>query len=176
MAKRADSDRLNVWHDATLVGELWRDGQDRIGFAFHPEWLQHGFGIGRVLPLREDISSPPTGKLTPGSPTSCPKARPANESCATSAWPTTTSHCFERSAAIAPARSLSCRSTSRRTRAAAQMYWMIARFTECLSSAARANCNGLLQVAAYPLDYPWPAPRSSVRCLSAMATISCRAA
>jgi len=62
MAKRADSDRLNVWHDATLVGELWRDGQDRIGFAFHPEWLQHGFGIGRVLPLREDIFEPADGQ------------------------------------------------------------------------------------------------------------------
>lgn len=62
MAMRADSDRLNVWHDGELVGELWRDGQDRIGFTYHPDWLEHGFRIGHVLPLQEDAFEPTDGK------------------------------------------------------------------------------------------------------------------
>lgn len=54
MTTRADPDRLGVWHAGREVGELWRDGQDRIGFAYHAGWLEDGFAIGRVLPLRSE--------------------------------------------------------------------------------------------------------------------------
>ena len=62
MATRADSDRLNVWHAGQLAGELWRDGQDRIGFAYHPDWLEHGFRIGHILPLQTEPFRPKDGK------------------------------------------------------------------------------------------------------------------
>ncbi|MFU8878579.1 MAG: type II toxin-antitoxin system HipA family toxin [Wenzhouxiangellaceae bacterium] len=62
MATPADSDRLGVWHADRVVGELWRDGQDRIGFAYHPEWLEQGFRIGNVLPLQTGAFAPADGK------------------------------------------------------------------------------------------------------------------
>lgn len=62
MATRADSDRLGVWHAGRMVGELWRDGQDRIGFAYHRDWLEHGFRIGNVLPLQTGVFAPADGK------------------------------------------------------------------------------------------------------------------
>jgi len=62
MTTRADSDRLNVWHNGQLVGELWRDGQDRIGFGYDADWLEHGFRIGRVLPLKTEPFAPEDGK------------------------------------------------------------------------------------------------------------------
>ena len=58
MAMPLDSERLNAWHEGRLVGELWRDEQDRIGFAYHPEWLEDGFRIGHVLPLQSDPFAP----------------------------------------------------------------------------------------------------------------------
>lgn len=62
MATRADSDRLGVWHAGRVVGELWRDGQDRIGFTYHRDWLEHGFRIGNVLPLQTGVFAPADGK------------------------------------------------------------------------------------------------------------------
>ncbi len=58
MANPSDSDRLNVWHAESLVGQLWRDGQDRIGFAYHPDWIESGFRIGHVLPLQAEPFTP----------------------------------------------------------------------------------------------------------------------
>lgn len=62
MAKRADSDRLGVWHADCVAGELWRDAQDRIGFAYHRDWLEHGFRIGNVLSLQTGAFAPADGK------------------------------------------------------------------------------------------------------------------
>jgi len=62
MTTQADSDRLSVWHKGKLAGELWRDSQDRIGFAYHPDWLEHGFRIGHVLSLQEEAFEPAGGK------------------------------------------------------------------------------------------------------------------
>ncbi|WP_223846327.1 type II toxin-antitoxin system HipA family toxin [Wenzhouxiangella sp. AB-CW3] len=50
----AEQNRLDVWHADRLVGGLWRDRQDRIGFAYDPGWLRQGFRIGHVLPLQEE--------------------------------------------------------------------------------------------------------------------------
>lgn len=58
MANAADPDRLVVWHARSRVGELWRDGLDRIGFVYCPEWLEHGFGVGQILPLRQQPFEP----------------------------------------------------------------------------------------------------------------------
>jgi serine/threonine-protein kinase HipA len=46
-----DPDALHVWHGGRLVGFLWRDGQDRIGFRYDQEWQKTGFALGRQLPL-----------------------------------------------------------------------------------------------------------------------------
>jgi len=62
MATRADSDRLGVWHAGRMVGELWRDGQDRIGFTYQRDWLEHGFRIGNVLPLQTGVFAPADAK------------------------------------------------------------------------------------------------------------------
>jgi serine/threonine-protein kinase HipA len=62
MTTRAETDRLGVWHAGAFVGELWRDGQDRIGFAYDTNWLEHGFPIGRVLPLRKQVFEPAEGR------------------------------------------------------------------------------------------------------------------
>ena len=62
MATRTDSDRMGVWHAARQVGALWRDGQDRIGFAYEPEWLNQGFRIGHVLPLQASPFEPADAK------------------------------------------------------------------------------------------------------------------
>ncbi len=62
MATRSDPDRLGVWHAGQSVGELWRDEQDRIGFAYHPGWLEQGFPIGHILPLRPSAFDATGGK------------------------------------------------------------------------------------------------------------------
>ncbi|NEZ04277.1 type II toxin-antitoxin system HipA family toxin [Wenzhouxiangella sp. XN201] len=62
MTNQADPDRLNIWHAGRLVGELWRDRQDRIGFAYATDWLDHGFRIGHVLPLQPDPFAPEDGQ------------------------------------------------------------------------------------------------------------------
>lgn len=62
MTTRADPDRLCVWHAGREVGELWRDRQDRLGFAYHPEWIDDGFPIGHVLPLRPEPFQPKDGQ------------------------------------------------------------------------------------------------------------------
>lgn len=62
MMTKADPDRLNVWQAGRRVGELWRDRQDRIGFAYHPEWIEHGFRLGRVLPRRAESFTPEDGR------------------------------------------------------------------------------------------------------------------
>ena len=56
-----DPDRLKIWHTGSLVGELWRDRQDRIGFSYGADWLAQGFGISRVLPLRPEPFEPEEG-------------------------------------------------------------------------------------------------------------------
>lgn len=62
MAMQADPDRLGVWHAGEFVGELWRDRQDRIGFAYHPDWLENGFRIGHILPLQANGFEPADGR------------------------------------------------------------------------------------------------------------------
>ena len=62
MTTPADVDRLGVWHTGLKVGELWRDGQDRMGFMYQSDWLERGFRIGRVLPLAPDSFTPAEGK------------------------------------------------------------------------------------------------------------------
>lgn len=61
MTTRADPDRLCVWHAGRQVGELWRDRQDRLGFTYRPEWIDEGFPVGHVLPLRREPFQPEDG-------------------------------------------------------------------------------------------------------------------
>ena len=51
-----------MWQAGQLSGELCRDGQDRIGFAYHPDWLEHGFRVGHILPLQTEPFRPEAGK------------------------------------------------------------------------------------------------------------------
>ncbi len=48
----SDADRLSVWYEQRLVGELWRDPLGRIGFHYDPSWITSGgFAVSRSLPL-----------------------------------------------------------------------------------------------------------------------------
>lgn len=53
-----DEDSLNVWFGDRLVGYLWRDGSDRLGFQYAPEWLPNGFRLSVQLPLRAEPYGP----------------------------------------------------------------------------------------------------------------------
>ena len=58
----SDSDRLNVWHEQRLVGELWRNQIGAIGFRYAPEWSAgSGFAVSRSLPLADREFAPEEG-------------------------------------------------------------------------------------------------------------------
>ena len=61
MTWSTDPDRLNVWHSGSLIGGLWRDRQDRIGFSYSADWLAQGFRVGRLLPLKPEPFAPEEG-------------------------------------------------------------------------------------------------------------------
>ena len=54
-----DADRLNVWYEDRLVGNLWRNPAGAIGFRYETNWIDSGgFPISCSLPLALDgISS-----------------------------------------------------------------------------------------------------------------------
>ncbi|MEX0732336.1 MAG: type II toxin-antitoxin system HipA family toxin [Aquisalimonadaceae bacterium] len=56
-----DPDSLNVWHGDTLVGHLWRDAQDRLGFGYNKDWVEQGFPLSHTLPLRSERFPPNDG-------------------------------------------------------------------------------------------------------------------
>ena len=49
---------LNVWYETQLVGQLWRDELNKIGFRYDIDWLQNGFAISQQLPLTNKEYSP----------------------------------------------------------------------------------------------------------------------
>lgn len=53
-----DPDGLNVWHEGRLVGYLWRDAYNRMGFRYDARWLDDGFRISVRLPLRTEPFPP----------------------------------------------------------------------------------------------------------------------
>ena len=56
-----DSDaRLRVWHEDRLVGRLWRNAANEIGFQYCDEWLNSDdkFAISASLPLSREPCSP----------------------------------------------------------------------------------------------------------------------
>ncbi len=54
-----DPDGLNVWNENTLVGHLWRNPVDYIGFRYDADWIAaDGFAISQTLPLRAEEFSP----------------------------------------------------------------------------------------------------------------------
>ena len=56
-----DSDaRLRVWHENRLVGRLWRNAANEIGFQYCDEWLNSDdkFAISASLPLSRESCSP----------------------------------------------------------------------------------------------------------------------
>ena len=56
-----DPDQLNVWYETRLVGHLWRDSRDRLGFVYDSKWVESGFPLSRSLPLQEGDFDPDTG-------------------------------------------------------------------------------------------------------------------
>ncbi len=58
-----DTDELNLWYEQQLVGYIWRNDLDRIGFRYDNAWLkdESRFAISLQLPLREDEFSPDEG-------------------------------------------------------------------------------------------------------------------
>lgn len=58
-----DLDELNLWHEQQLVGYIWRNDLDRIGFCYDKDWLtsQSPFPLSLKLPLREKEYSPDVG-------------------------------------------------------------------------------------------------------------------
>lgn len=48
-----DRDALNVWYEQRLVGRLWRDDTDRMGFRYDTDWLDRGFRLSVRLPLTD---------------------------------------------------------------------------------------------------------------------------
>jgi serine/threonine-protein kinase HipA len=57
-----DEDALRVWCGPHLVGHLWRDGQDRLGFQYEPDWLKAGFRLSTQLPLTTEPFAPEAGQ------------------------------------------------------------------------------------------------------------------
>lgn len=45
------TDQLNVWYENTLVGQLWRNETEKIGFEYDDHWIETGFAISCQLPL-----------------------------------------------------------------------------------------------------------------------------
>lgn len=57
-----DNDALHVWFKHKLVGYLWRNQIDYIGFRYDTNWIQSGgFPISRMLPLSNDDFDENTG-------------------------------------------------------------------------------------------------------------------
>ena len=58
-----DLNELNLWHAQQLVGYLWRNDLDRIGFRYDKDWLttQLQFPVSLQLPLHENEYSPDAG-------------------------------------------------------------------------------------------------------------------
>jgi len=56
----SNTDELNLWYEQQLVGYLWRNDLDRIGFRYDDDWLRNEsrFPISLQLPLRETEFSP----------------------------------------------------------------------------------------------------------------------
>jgi serine/threonine-protein kinase HipA len=57
-----NNEKLNVWYNKTLVGQLWHDQTNMIGFVYDDNWLTNGFAISQQLPLSENEYSPHEGK------------------------------------------------------------------------------------------------------------------
>lgn len=56
------NESLNVWYEDTLVGELWEDHTNAIGFCYDSGWQQNGFPISQQLPLSSKTYLPEEGK------------------------------------------------------------------------------------------------------------------
>lgn len=57
-----DNDGLNVWHKDKLVGYLWRNSVNYMGFRYDQTWIHtHGFAISQTLPLDHDDYTPEVG-------------------------------------------------------------------------------------------------------------------
>ncbi len=57
-----DDDGLNVWLEDRLVGYLWRNAIDYIGFRYDESWLQlRGLSVSQMLPLQVEEFSPEQG-------------------------------------------------------------------------------------------------------------------
>jgi serine/threonine-protein kinase HipA len=58
----SDSDTLSVWHEQRLVGQLWRNTTNTIGFRYEAEWRDSGgFALSRSLPLAAGDFIPENG-------------------------------------------------------------------------------------------------------------------
>lgn len=58
----SDSDALNLWHERSLVGRLWRNTAGAIGFRYDPEWgAGGGFAVSRSLPPAAGEFAPEAG-------------------------------------------------------------------------------------------------------------------
>ncbi len=58
----SDPDILNVWHEQSLVGQLWRNTTGAIGFRYDPAWIAGGgFAMSRSLPLAAREFAPEEG-------------------------------------------------------------------------------------------------------------------
>jgi len=56
------SDRLAVWYEHRIVGELWRNATGAIGFRYAHDWLESdGFAISCSMPLGSQEFPPETG-------------------------------------------------------------------------------------------------------------------
>ena len=53
-----DPDGLDVWHEGRLVGYLWRDAYNRMGFRYDAAWLDDGFRLSVRLPLQVEPFPP----------------------------------------------------------------------------------------------------------------------
>jgi len=56
-------DELNLWYEQDLVGYIWKNDLDRIGFRYDVDWLKHEsqFPVSLQLPLTENEYSPDEG-------------------------------------------------------------------------------------------------------------------
>ena len=62
MTRAEAIDHLTVWFEDQQVGALWADRQGRMGFRYDDDWLDAGFAIGHVLPLRPEPFTPEAGR------------------------------------------------------------------------------------------------------------------
>ncbi len=58
-----DTNELNLWYEEQLVGYLWKNDLDRIGFHYDNDWLmeESSFPISLQIPLIEDEFLPDEG-------------------------------------------------------------------------------------------------------------------